>query len=94
MLHRHPHKSEAFSQYQSSGSSEEEGGDKSWGHTGWEDTSLKFHPAGWLSKDKKDSWNKSLKESKKREDELVTLTAAAQEKKELKAERQGEVLKS
>ena len=94
MLHWHPHKSEAFHSTKARAAPRKKEVTNLRGHTGWEDTSQKFHHAGWLSKDKKDSWNESLQESKKREDELVTLTAAAQEKKELKAERQGEVLKS
>ena len=47
-----------------------------------------------MSKEIKDSWNKSHKESQKREDELVTLTAAAKENQEQRAERKGKVLKS
>ena len=44
--------------------------------------------------EKKDTSNKSLKESQKREDELVTLAAAVKENQEKRAERKGEVLKS
>ena len=47
-----------------------------------------------MSKELKDSWNKSHEESQKREDELVTLTAAAEENQEPRAERKGKVLKS
>ena len=46
----------------SSSSSEEEGMGRSWCEHGWEDLSKRFHQAGWLIKEKNDSWNKSLKE--------------------------------
>ena len=67
------------SQLQSSRSSEDERVDRSWGDKGLEDVSQKFHHAGWLIKENKESWHKSLKESLKREDELVTLTAEVKE---------------
>ena len=55
--------------------------------------SQKFHHAGWLFAEKKDSGNKNLKESQKREDELVTLTATAKENQDKEAERMGEKLR-
>ena len=55
------------------------------GHKGWEDTFKKFHHAGWLTEEKKDSRNKSI---------LVTLTAAGKQNQEKRAKRKGEVLKS
>ena len=54
--------------------------------------SKKFGRARWMSKEMKDSWNKSFKESQKREDELVTFTGASKENHEKRAERKGEVL--
>ena len=33
-----------------------------WCEQGWEDLSKRFHQAGWLIKEKKDSWNKRMEE--------------------------------
>ena len=79
---------------QSSSSSEDEGEDRSWGQQGWAEMSKRFHHAGCLIEEKRESWKKSLKESQKREEGLVTLTTEAKKNQEKKAERKGELLKS
>ena len=63
-------------QTQSSSSSEEEGEGRYWDHKRWEDLSEKFDLAWRLAKERKDTWNKSLKESHKREEELMMLVDA------------------